>query len=127
MKTTRRECLKNGFIGLLGTLFIPSFSKGDDITKYPAQLNYKPNPTEWGHDKVTIAWIGHSTMLINFYGKWILTDPVLHDRIGLFVLGGTIGPERLIPPALSINELPKPDIILLSHAPMHNMCTPNLR
>jgi len=127
MKTTRRKFIKNTSAGLLGALFVPAFMKGDELSKYPAQLNYKPNPSEWDNNKITIAWIGHSTMLINFYGKWILTDPVLYDRVGVYLFGGTIGPERLTPPALRINEIPKPDIILLSHAHMDHMDYPTLR
>ncbi|MFC2133409.1 MBL fold metallo-hydrolase [Bacteroidota bacterium] len=127
MKITRRKFIKKSVLGLLGTLFVPSFIKSDSKSKYPAQLNYKPNPAEWDNDKVTMAWIGHSTVLINFYGTWILTDPVLYDRVGLYFLGGTIGPARLTPPALTIDEMPKPDIILLSHAHMDHMDYPTLR
>lgn len=127
MKTSRRKFIKNTFTGLLATLFVPAFLKGDELSKYHAQLNCKPNPAEWDNNKITIAWIGHSTMLINFYGKWILTDPVLYDRVGVYIFGGTIGPERLTPPALRIDEIPKPHIILLSHAHMDHMDYPTLR
>jgi L-ascorbate metabolism protein UlaG (beta-lactamase superfamily) len=65
---------------------------------------------------VSIQWIGHSTMLISVGGKTILTDPVLFEKIGLRILGATVGPRRMTKPAYSINNLPKPDVILLSHA-----------
>jgi L-ascorbate metabolism protein UlaG (beta-lactamase superfamily) len=77
----------------------------------------KPNPAEWRDDRVTAAWLGHSTVLINFFDITILTDPVLFSRIGIripFLL--TIGPKRLTAPALTVDQLPKTDIILLSHA-----------
>ncbi|MBN1637707.1 MAG: MBL fold metallo-hydrolase [Ignavibacteriales bacterium] len=83
----------------------------------------KPNPTEWNDTDVTITWIGHSTILMNFFGVWILTDPVLFDRIGLYILGTNIGPARLVPPALTIDEIPKPDIVLISHAHYDHMDT----
>ncbi|HZA37537.1 MAG TPA: MBL fold metallo-hydrolase, partial [Candidatus Baltobacteraceae bacterium] len=63
-----------------------------------------------------MAWIGHATVLINFFGIKILTDPVLFPRIGIRLPGFTIGPKRLIAPALEFYELPKIDILLLSHA-----------
>lgn len=89
-------------------------------------MNYKPIPEEWSEEEVSISWIGHSTMLINFYGTWILTDPVMMDRVGLYFFGTSIGPSRLTPPALSIDELPKPDVVLLSHAHMDHTDLPTL-
>ena len=65
---------------------------------------------------MTAAWIGHATVLINFFGIKILTDPVLFPRIGIRLPGFTIGPKRLTAPALEFHELPKIDIVLLSHA-----------
>ncbi|PYK94074.1 MAG: hypothetical protein DME36_07135 [Verrucomicrobia bacterium] len=76
----------------------------------------KPNPAEWNDACVTAAWLGHATVLINFFGIKILTDPALFSRIGIRLPGFTIGPKRLTAPALTIRELPKIDIILLSHA-----------
>jgi L-ascorbate metabolism protein UlaG (beta-lactamase superfamily) len=77
----------------------------------------KPNPAGWRDDRVTAAWLGHSTVLINFFGITILTDPVLFPRIGIQIpFLFTIGPKRLTAPALGVDELPKIDIILLSHA-----------
>jgi L-ascorbate metabolism protein UlaG (beta-lactamase superfamily) len=46
----------------------------------------------------------------------ILTDPVLFPRIGLRLPGLTLGPKRLTAPALTVRDLPKIDIVLLSHA-----------
>ena len=76
----------------------------------------KPKPLEWNDARVTAAWIGHATVLINFFGINILTDPVLFPRIGIRLPGFTIGPKRLTAPALQFHELPRIDLILLSHA-----------
>ena len=76
----------------------------------------KPEPLKWNNAQVTAAWIGHSTVLINFFGINILTDPVLFPRIGIRLPGFTIGPKRLTAPALQFHELPRIDLILLSHA-----------
>ena len=76
----------------------------------------KPQPTKWNDTQVTIVWIGHATVLINFFGIKILTDPVLFPRIGIQLPGFTIGPKRLTAAALTFDELPKIDIVLLSHA-----------
>ena len=63
-----------------------------------------------------MSWLGHATVLINFFGITILTDPVLFPRVGIRLPGFTIGPKRLIAPALKFDELPKIDLVLLSHA-----------
>jgi L-ascorbate metabolism protein UlaG (beta-lactamase superfamily) len=89
-----------------------------DRINYPF---YTPNPAQWNDDDINMAWIGHSTVLINIYGKTILTDPVLFNSIGLYLLGTTIGKTRATAPALEIDEIPKPDIVLLSHSHMDHM------
>ena len=76
----------------------------------------KPEPLKWDDSRITAAWIGHATVLINFFGIRILTDPVLFPRIGIRLPGFTFGPKRLTAPALQFHELPKIDLILLSHA-----------
>ena len=76
----------------------------------------KPEPLKWSDAKITTAWIGHATVLINFFGIKVLTDPVLFPRIGIRLPGFTIGPKRLTAPALEFHELPKIDVVLLSHA-----------
>ena len=63
-------------------------------------------------DNDYIIWIGHSTFLIKKSGIVILTDPVFSDRASPFK---NIGPERLIPPAIPLNQLPKIDFITVSH------------
>lgn len=79
---------------------------------------HKPVPASWSNDRLTVAWLGHATVLINFYGTWLLTDPVLRLRIGINVAGLTVGMRRLVRPALSIDELPPLDAVLVSHAHM---------
>jgi L-ascorbate metabolism protein UlaG (beta-lactamase superfamily) len=76
----------------------------------------KPEPLNWDDTRATAAWIGHSTVLINFFGITVLTDPVLFPRIGIRLPGFTIGPKRLTASALQFHELPRIHLILLSHA-----------
>src|SRR5213593_3154849 len=76
----------------------------------------KAQPAGWSDAQVTLAWLGHATVLINFFGIKILTDPVLFPRVGIRLPGFTIGPKRLTAPALEFHELPKIDLVLLSHA-----------
>src|SRR5712671_4055069 len=87
----------------------------------------KPEPSKWSDTQVTLAWLGHSTVLLNFYGVTILTDPVLFSRVGANLGIGTLGPKRLTAPALTVKELPPIDLILLSHAHLDHMDLPTLR
>jgi L-ascorbate metabolism protein UlaG (beta-lactamase superfamily) len=73
-------------------------------------------PSKWNNTQVILAWLGHSTVLINFFGVTILSDPVLFARVGIRLPGITIGPKRLTAPALQFGELPHVDLVLLSHA-----------
>lgn len=87
----------------------------------------KPDPASWSDNAVTICWIGHATVLINFYGIHILTDPTLGDRCGVNLGLGTAGPKRYIAPALRREELPPIDLVLLSHAHMDHLDLASLR
>jgi L-ascorbate metabolism protein UlaG (beta-lactamase superfamily) len=130
MKTNRRKFITalTGAVLFPGTLLAKEerekrsrwdmiFSNHDVL---PAPL--RPTPENWANDTITAAWIGHSTILINFYGTMIITDPVLSERIGVNILGlFTAGPKRLIRPALTFEQLPKIDLILLSHAHMDHL------
>jgi L-ascorbate metabolism protein UlaG (beta-lactamase superfamily) len=64
------------------------------------------------------VWIGHSTVLLRFPGLNVLTDPVLFDRVGVQVLGSTVGISRYTRPAIKPDDLPRIDLVLLSHAHM---------
>jgi L-ascorbate metabolism protein UlaG (beta-lactamase superfamily) len=95
---------------------------GRDIPAAP----HKPTPAAWSDNAITMAWLGHATVLINFYGVRILTDPVLFSRIGIDLGIGSFGPLRLVQCALSPDELPDLDLVLVSHAHFDHLDTPSL-
>ena len=64
------------------------------------------------NDDNYVIWIGHSTFLIKKNGITTLTDPIFSERASPFK---KIGPKRLIPPALSLEDIPKVDIVTVSH------------
>jgi L-ascorbate metabolism protein UlaG (beta-lactamase superfamily) len=92
-----------------------------------APAPHRPRPETWSDERLTVAWLGHATVLINFYGTWLLTDPALRARVGLRVAGATLGPRRLVRPALTSNELPPLDAVLVSHAHMDHCDLGTLR
>lgn len=89
--------------------------------------SHTPDPSLWSDREITAAWLGHSTVLINFFGVKILTDPVLCKRVGADTLAGNIGPKRLVAPALKASQLPNVDVVLLSHAHMDHFDPTTLR
>jgi len=58
-----------------------------------------------------IALIGHATYLIKLGDTTIITDPVFSKNAGPLIFG----PDRFTEPALSLNEIPKTDLFLLTH------------
>ena len=77
--------------------------------------------SRWTDRTVDVCWVGHATVLVNFFGLHILTDPVLLDRVGAQVGMATIGRKRLIGPAIDPFKLPRIDLVLLSHAHMDHL------
>lgn len=57
-------------------------------------------------------WLGHASVLLRMQGKYLLTDPVFSRRASPLRFAG---PQRRTPPALSIDDLPALDAILISH------------
>lgn len=62
--------------------------------------------------KIQITWIGQSTFLIQVEGLNILTDPLFSKRASPV---GFAGPRRLAPPGVPFADLPRIDIVLVSH------------
>ena len=58
-----------------------------------------------------VAWIGHATFLIKIGNTTIITDPVFEKNMGPLIFG----PKRYVQPALELNEIPKTDLVLLTH------------
>jgi L-ascorbate metabolism protein UlaG (beta-lactamase superfamily) len=116
----RREFIKKGAVITAGSLlYTNTYAK--NLNKEKELPSSIPDPSEWKNDEVNISWIGHSTVLMNIYGTLIITDPVLFERIGLYFFGITFGPARFSAPALEFDQIPRPDLILLSHAHMDHM------
>lgn len=93
----------------------------------PAAPVARPNPTSWSNQAITGSCLGHSTVLLNFLGVRILTDPVFSTRVGPGVSPLVVGPKRLLRPALRPADVPAPDLILLSHAHFDHLDVPSLR
>ena len=100
-----------------------------DQRKRPvATASHRPEPAGWSDDDaLTCAWLGHATILMNFLGVKIITDPALRRHVGIHLGPFTLGPKRYIAPALGARELPPLDLVLLTHAHMDHLDTWTLR
>ena len=57
-------------------------------------------------------WVGHSTVYLKALGAAFITDPIFSDRCSPFSF---LGPRRLIPPAIQLDEIEDLHFALISH------------
>jgi L-ascorbate metabolism protein UlaG (beta-lactamase superfamily) len=88
----------------------------DERRRSVAPAPFLPDPKNWPDHGLFAAWLGHSTVLLKIDGFTILTDPVLGERCGIRMGPVTVGLKRMVAPAVPRSELPRIDLILLSHA-----------
>ena len=60
----------------------------------------------------SITWVGHSTLLVQLDGLNLLTDPNWGERASPL---SWAGPRRLSPPGLAFEDLPRIDVVIISH------------
>jgi L-ascorbate metabolism protein UlaG (beta-lactamase superfamily) len=120
-----------GIVGLAGfaAKMAPQFiERVQEERKRPIkQAPHHPDLTQWPQMGLHAAWIGHSTVFLSLDGFTVLTDPVFSAKIGINFGPMTIGLKRLVAPAVPFAKLPRPDLILLSHAHMDHFDIPSLR
>lgn len=75
-------------------------------------------------DDMLVTWIGHATVLVQAGGLNILTDPIYAERAGPF---GIFGPQRVTRPGVAFDDLPKIDVVLVSHNHYDHLDKPTLK
>lgn len=83
------------------------------IVKHPKQ------PIVIRNQEVTTWMIGHASVLINFFGVTILTDPIFVNWLPF--------PRRVTAPGYTASELPNIDYILISHSHLDHLSRKSLR
>ena len=63
-------------------------------------------------EKLIVTFINHATFLIQVDGVNILTDPVWSKRTSPFSFAG---PKRVHPPGVEFENLPRIDLVVISH------------
>ncbi|KAF9439247.1 hypothetical protein BGZ76_007448 [Entomortierella beljakovae] len=64
------------------------------------------------HNNVTATWLGHACFLVQIEGVNVLFDPVFSERCSPSQFAG---PKRYTPPPCKLDELPRIDIVVISH------------
>jgi N-acyl-phosphatidylethanolamine-hydrolysing phospholipase D len=60
----------------------------------------------------SVTWIGHATVLLRVGGLNVLTDPQFSERASPLAFAG---PKRVVPPVPALHELPRIDVVVVSH------------
>jgi L-ascorbate metabolism protein UlaG (beta-lactamase superfamily) len=82
---------------------------------------------ELRHHPLAAMWLGHAGVLLAIDGRLVLVDPVLSERIGVRLGPVVVGKSRLTPAPLAPADLPRPDLLLLTHAHFDHLDRPTLR
>ncbi len=70
------------------------------------------------------TWIGHATVLVQAGGINMLTDPIFSERASPLSF---IGPQRAQPPGLALHQLPRIDLVVVSHNHYDHCDAPSLQ
>lgn len=97
----------------------------DNRPVWPDRVAVTPGkpPARVEGDRMLATWIGHATVLVQTQGLNILTDPVWSKSAGPF----GIGPTRVAEPGIRFSDLPKIDLVLVSHDHYDHMDLATLR
>lgn len=102
----------------LSKLYLFSTQGGFPPKEIPI-INPKPTWHKKKDSKLRVTWLGHSTLLIELNNKTILTDPVFGLRASPT---SYFGPKRFHPVPIKLDELPKIDLVLISHDHYDHLC-----
>ena len=71
-----------------------------------------------------VTWIGHATVLAQVGGINLLTDPIFSDRASPLSFAG---PKRVHAPGLALQQLPRVDLVVISHNHYDHCDAPSLQ
>ena len=94
---------------------------------WPAHLangKYPPPPGSAAPGQVAVTFVNHATFLLRLPGTVVLTDPIFSERCSPVQWAG---PKRVRAPGIALSDLPRPDVVLLSHNHYDHMDLPSLR
>ncbi len=80
---------------------------------WPARVALTPSKPEARiiGERMVATWVGHATVLVQTQGLNILSDPIWSDAAGPF----GVGPTRVAQAGIRFEDLPKIDLVVVSH------------
>lgn len=98
----------------------------DDRPDWPDAVAVKPSrPAAFAAPRgMTATWVGHATVLVQAAGINILTDPIWSDYASPLP---PLGPQRVAQPGVRFEDLPKIDLVVISHNHYDHMDIPTLK
>lgn len=98
----------------------------DDRSAWPESIAVKPaRPAPFAAPRGMVAtWVGHATVLVQAAGINILTDPIWSDYASPLP---PLGPRRVAQPGIRFDDLPRIDLIVISHDHYDHMDIPTLK
>jgi L-ascorbate metabolism protein UlaG (beta-lactamase superfamily) len=105
-------------VGGLSTMFkvLPQYFTSREETEPKQPLGpFRTDPAIFAtapESGLRVTWFGHSSSLVEIDGARVLVDPVWEQRASPFQW---TGPKRFFEPTLGLDELPKLDVVLISH------------
>jgi L-ascorbate metabolism protein UlaG (beta-lactamase superfamily) len=88
----------------------------------PVPLARPEIPAEAG--ELAVTWFGHASALLEIDGHRVLVDPVWGERVSP---SPTLGPTRLHPTPMAIEDLPPVDAVVISHDHYDHLDLPTVR
>ena len=98
----------------------------DDRPEWPVGIAVKPaRPAPFAAPRGMVAtWVGHASVLVQAAGLNILTDPIWSDHASPLP---PFGPKRVAEPGIRFDDLPKIDLIVISHNHYDHLDLPTLK
>lgn len=94
--------------------FLNRIIGSDERARWPERVPVTPAvpPRRVAGAEMRVTWVGHATVLVQTAGLNILTDPIWSERASPFSF---VGPKRVRAPGIRFEDLPKIDLVLVSH------------
>ena len=108
------------------TRFLNRWLTSEGRTAWPEHVpvrQTRPPPRVDG-DRMLVTWIGHATVLVQTEGLNILTDPIWSEVASPFA---PLGPNRVRSPGVRFEDLPRIDLVLISHNHYDHLDLPTLK
>ncbi|MFB7122587.1 MBL fold metallo-hydrolase [Kitasatospora sp. NPDC056273] len=88
------------------------FERAGRVPAHPVPTVRPATPPGPAAEGVEVTWYGHASALVEIEGFRVLLDPVWSDRCSP---AAHVGPKRLHPVPVGLEELPQVDAVLISH------------